>query len=91
MFALPISKPRFKSIIFYQNSRKIRLFLQKMHNFRALGTLPPNPSLRQLGAWPPDPHTAPSPPPHCQFLATRLSICVQREFSHNTGYHKAVS
>ena len=43
MFALPISMPRFKSIIFYQNWSKIKLFLQKMQNFRALKTkaLPP--------------------------------------------------
>ena len=57
MFALSISKPRFKSIIFNQNSPKMKLFLQKMQNFRALGALPL------------DPKTA---PPHCEFLATRL-------------------
>ena len=33
MFALPISKQRFKSIIFYQNSLKIKLFLQKNAKF----------------------------------------------------------
>ena len=50
MFALPISKPRFKSIIFYQNSPQIKLVLQKkMQNLRA------------LGAPPPDPKTAPPP------------------------------
>ena len=66
-----------------------------MQNFRALGAPPPEPrasggwglcpqtpSLRQLGALPPDPHwppaaggSAPRPPkqpPHCEFLATRL-------------------
>ena len=37
MFALPISIPRFKSIIFYQNSPKIKLFLEELKNFRALG------------------------------------------------------
>ena len=33
MFALPISMPRFESNIFYQNSPKIKLFLQKMADF----------------------------------------------------------
>ena len=73
MFALPISKPRFKSIIFNQNSPKMKLFLQKMQNFRALGAPPPDPrassgwglcsqtpSLRRLGALPPDPHWPPA-------------------------------
>ena len=32
--------PRFKSIIFYQNSPKIKLVLQKKENFQALGTPP---------------------------------------------------
>ena len=40
MFALLISMPRFKSIIFYQNSPKIKLFLKKMQSFRALGAPP---------------------------------------------------
>ena len=35
--------PRFKSNIFYYNSPKIKLFLQKMQNFRALGAPPPDP------------------------------------------------
>ena len=66
-----------------------------MQNFRALGAPPPDsrasggwglcpqtPSLRQLGASPPDPHWPPAAggsalrppkqPPHCEFLATRL-------------------
>ena len=34
--------PRFKSIIFYQYSPKIKLFLKKkMQNFQALGAPPP--------------------------------------------------
>ena len=42
--------PRFKSIIFYQNSPKIKLFLKKkMQNFQALGALPPDP--RASGGW----------------------------------------
>ena len=69
-----------------------------MQNFRALGAPPPHPrasgglglcpqtpSLRRLGASPPDPHwppaaggSAPRPPntaPHCEFLTTGLLIC----------------
>ena len=41
MLALPISKPRFKRIIFNQNNPKIKLFLQKNAKF-----LPPNPNPR---------------------------------------------
>ena len=60
MFALPISKPRFKNIIFNQNIPKIKLFLQKMQNFRALEAKPPDP--RASGGWglcPQTPKTAP--------------------------------
>ena len=36
--------PRFKSVIFYQYSPKIKLFLKKkMQNFQALGNPPPDP------------------------------------------------
>ena len=38
---------RFKSIIFYQNEPKIKLFLLKNKNFPGLGAPPPNPK------WPP--------------------------------------
>ena len=48
MFALPISVPRLKSIIFCQNIPQIKLFLQKkMQNFRALRFSHPDP--RALG------------------------------------------
>ena len=56
MFALLISMPRFKSIIFYQNNPKIKLFLQKSAVFERWG-------LRSQ-----TPKTA----PHYEFLATRL-------------------
>ena len=50
------------------------------------GLCPQTPSLRRLGASPPDPHWPPAaggsaprppkqPPPHCEFLATRLHWC----------------
>ena len=65
--------PRFKSIIVYQYSPKIKVFLKKkMQNFQALGAPPPDPrasggwglcpqtpnSLWQLGVPPPAPKTA---------------------------------
>ena len=43
MFTLPFFMPRFKSVIFYQRSSKIKLFLQKNLNFRALGASPQTP------------------------------------------------
>ena len=55
---------RFKSIIFYQYSPKIKLFLKKMQNFQA------------LGAWPPDPQNSPR---NCEFLAMcrpRFALCI---------------
>ena len=54
-FALPISMPRFESIIFYQNSTKIKLFLEKNAKFSSAGGSAPRP-----------PHTA----PHSEFLPT---------------------
>ena len=84
MFALSVSKARFKSIIFYQSSPKIKLFLQKNAKFSSAGGSTPNPPASggrgfrpqtQLssGGWrlrPQTPETA--PPPHCELLATRL-------------------
>ena len=58
MFALPMSKPRFKStIFFYQNSPIIKSFLQKNVKFSSAGGFAP---------------TTPKQLPHCEFLATRL-------------------
>ena len=63
--------PRFKSIIFYQYSPKIKLFLKKkMQNFQALGAPPPNP--RASGGWGFCPQTPKSTPLNCEFLATCL-------------------
>ena len=64
MFALPISKPRFKSILFFnQNSPKMKLFLQKNAKFLSAGDSAPTPPIQP-------------PPPHCEFLATRLSSTI---------------
>ena len=62
MFALPISKPRLKSIIFfYQSSPKIKLFLQKNAKFLSAGDSAP---------------ISPTHSPYCEFLATHLVICL---------------
>ena len=54
--------PRFKRIIFYQNSSKIKLFLKKNAKFSNAGSSAPRPPcLPRLGALPPDPQTQ-SPP-----------------------------
>ena len=63
MFALPIAMPRFKSIIFYQYSPKIWLFLQQDAKFSITGGSAPKPP-KQL--------------PHCEFLTTRL-FCVDAD------------
>ena len=60
--------PRFKSINFYQNMPKIKLFLQKIQTLDPrfpvdLGCSSPTSSLRRMGALPPDLETAPPPPP----------------------------
>ena len=62
--------PRFKSLIFYQNSSKIKLFLQKKAKFSSAGgSTPTLPCLRRLGALPPDPQPPAAggfaPDPHC--------------------------
>ena len=66
-FALPISMPRFKSIIFHQYSLKIKLFLKKKAKFScAGGSAPKPPCLQRLGSLP---HTPSSPP-----IAPRISL-----------------
>ena len=65
MFALPISKPRFKNIIFYQNSRKIKLLLQKNAKFSSAGgfcgqsSQPPEARGSGGKVPPPDPQNSP--------------------------------
>ena len=70
LIALPISMPRFKSIIFHQYSPKIKLFKKKMQNFQALGAPPPNP--RASGGWGLCPQTPQNSPLNGEFLATCL-------------------
>ena len=64
--------PRFESIIFYQNSPKIKLFLKKMQNFQALGALPPDP--RASGGWGLRPQT-PTQPPKAKFCLRTRQLC----------------
>ena len=49
MFALPISMPRFKSIIFIKIALKLIYICEKKQIFRALGALPPDPCAS--GSW----------------------------------------
>ena len=70
MFALPISMPRIKGIIFYQNNAKIKSFLQKKCEiFERWGSAFKPPVPLAGGALPADPQNS----PHCEFLATRLA------------------
>ena len=51
MFALPISKPRFKTLFFNQTNSKMKLFLQKKCKiFKRWRPAPRPPCLRRLGA-----------------------------------------
>ena len=43
MFAQPISMPGLTALFFYQNSPKIKLFLQKNAKFSSAGAPPPGP------------------------------------------------
>ena len=59
MFALPISKPRFKSIIFFiKIALKLSYFGKKMPNFWALGAQPQTPVLPAAGGFAPRPPLA---------------------------------
>ena len=60
MFLMPVSIPRFKSI-FYQNSPKIKMFLQKNAKFLSAGGSAPR---------------LPKQPPHCEILAACLTFCI---------------
>ena len=73
--ALPISMPRFKSIIFIKIAPKLGYICKKMQNFRALGAPPPDP--RASGGWELCPHALKTTP-HCEFLAMRLNMVSKR-------------
>ena len=78
MFALPLSKPHFKSIIFL-----IDIARQKNAKFSSAGGPAPRPPcLRRLGALPPNPQNT---PPHCEFLATRLRQTTWSNHEEKTG------
>ena len=70
--ALPISMPRLKSIIFYLNSTKIKLFFQKNAKFRGWGLRLQTPMPWETGGFVPNP-----PHPHCEFPATHLAAINQ--------------
>ena len=81
---------RFKSIVFYQYSPKIKLILKKMQKFQALGDSPPDPrasggwglgpqtpsSLWRLGAPPPDPKTAPAIANFGAMFRPHFALCI---------------
>ena len=78
VFALLISMPHFKSINFYQNRLKIKLFLKKNTKFSIAGVSTPRP--RASGSWKlcPQTHnvlTLPKQPPIADFL---LRACATR-------------
>ena len=80
--------------LFLQKNASFRALGSKPPDPRASGgwgLCPQTPSLRQLEASPPDPHWPPAaggsaprppkqPPPHCEFLATRLVRNVNKCF-----------
>ena len=88
--------PRFKSIIFYQYSPKIKLLLKKNAKFSSAGgSAPKPPCLRRLGALPPDPlNTAPSIANFWQHAYHALppvynhkgfrSFCLEQSFLHHS-------
>ena len=53
--------PRFKSMIFCQNSSKIKLFLQKNTKFLSAGAPPPDPVHPAAGGFAPRPLKQPAP------------------------------
>ena len=77
MFALPISMPRFKSINFYQNIPKIKLFLQKNAQvfvcwmLRSQTPVPP-----AAGGFSPKPPKQPPPPLRISGYAPGVFIAV---------------
>ena len=61
MFALPISKPLLKALIFIKISLKLCYFCNKTHNFVCARAPPLNPKISALRALPPSPRNGPFP------------------------------
>ena len=59
MLALPISMPRYKSIIFMKIVLNLGYFFKKMQNFQALGAPSPGPVPLSSGDFAPRPRFAP--------------------------------
>ena len=79
-----------KALFCLKITLKLSYFCKKMQTFRALRLRPQTPSLRQLGASPPDPQTSLS---HCEFLATRLAqhICIYHLQLHQYSNIKPIT
>ena len=60
MFALPISKPRFKAMVFIKIGLKLSLSSKKYKILQGLGALPPDLEWIWLGALQSDPQNSPS-------------------------------
>ena len=74
-FALLISRPRFKSSIFFKIDLKLCDFQKKFQNFRALQAEPSNPLSPALGSsCPPKPETVPSLPPIRNFCLCTCNL-----------------
>ena len=87
-FALSISMPRFKSIIFNQNSPKIceknNLFVKKNAKFSSAGSYALRPlCLRRLGASPPDHHTH---PPIANFWPRTCQLCTICNYTRSCSF-----
>ena len=65
--------PRFKSIIFYQNSPKIKFFLKK--NAKFLSAVGSAPDSRTSGGWGLCPQTPKTVPPNANFWLRAWQLC----------------
>ena len=99
MFALPISMPCFKSIIFLiKIALKLSYFCKKSQNFECWGHRPQSPVPPAAGSFSPIPPSYGGrglfprplkPSPHCEFLAMRHSssmLCTILPTSIRTGF-----
>ena len=63
-----------KALFFIKVALKLSYICKKMQNFRGWGLRPQTPVPPAAGGFAPRPPR--QPPPHCEFLATRLMICI---------------